>query len=120
MVSEIKHWLQNFFTPRKPRKELHRYWSRPDDGRNQLPGYIKHVERSEFFFSFFKKYAKPQDRVLEIGSNVGRNLNHLFLQGFKNLEGIEISQQAVDAMKETYPEIVKTTPVFVGPVEDII
>lgn len=61
----------------------------------------------------------PQGPILEIGTNAGRNLHHLFKAGFTDLVGIEINPSAVEAMRSFYPELMKI-PVFANPVEDVI
>jgi SAM-dependent methyltransferase len=120
LLHSIKHWFENISTSRKTPDQLHEYWKHPDDGRNQIPGYIAHVERSEFLFSYIKKYADPESKILEIGCNVGRNLNYLFEQGYQKLEGIEISEEAIEAMKKTYPDMAKLISVHQNSVEEII
>lgn len=61
----------------------------------------------------------PHGPILEIGSNAGRNLHHLFKAGFTDLVGIEISPSAVEVLRSFYPDLINV-PVFVSPVEDVI
>ena len=44
-------------------------------------------------------------RILEVGSNVGSQLNGLQKIGFKNLYGIEIQQSAVEISKQNTTNI---------------
>lgn len=105
----------------KSRDELHRYWREPPDGRNLLQDYyLQGKERSQLLVKIMERYAAPNARILEIGCNVGRNLNYLFLAGFKNLEGLEISEKAVELMKQVYPEMARNTKIYTAPVEEII
>ncbi len=67
-----------------------------------------------------EKYADHQSRILEIGCNVGRNLNCLYTAGFRRLEGIEISEEAVELLKQSYPEMGGNSGIHNAPVEDII
>ncbi|MCP3029930.1 class I SAM-dependent methyltransferase [Halobacillus sp. A1] len=103
-------------TERKKLKEIHDYWvksSTPDL-------YAQRVERSEFLTKHVKKYVAKKGKVLEVGCNVGRNLNHLFSHGYKDVTGIEISEQAVKAMKKTYPQLAKKANIIHSPVENVI
>ena len=67
-----------------------------------------------------KRYAAQNAKILEIGCNVGRNLNYLFLVGFKNLEGIELSEKAIQQLKQSYPKMACHTKIYNMPVEEII
>ena len=75
---------------------------------------------AQFFGGASKRYVTPNTRILEIGCNVGRNLNYLFLAGFQNLEGIEISGSAVELLSQSYPEMARYTKIYNMPVEEII
>ncbi len=106
--------------PAKSREELHQYWRQPQDIGNRPQDYISGEDRSQFVVEMVKRYCSPDARILEIGCNVGRNLNYLFLAGFKNLEGIEINGNAVQLLKTTYPEMAQHNKIYNNPVEDII
>lgn len=43
--------------------------------------------------------------ILELGCNVGRNLNFLLNNNFKNLSGIEINMNAIELCKKVYPTL---------------
>jgi SAM-dependent methyltransferase len=66
------------------------------------------------------KHCGQDARILEIGCNAGRNLSYLQRAGYENLTGIEISQQAVDLMRERFPEVARRARILVGPVEQHI
>ena len=104
----------------KGRSELHQYWRQPWDGSNLPQDYLEGKARSQFLVEIIKRYANPDAKILEIGCNVGRNLNYLFLAGFRNLEGIEISEKAVQLFKESYPEMASRIKIYNVPVEEII
>ena len=104
----------------KNRNKLHQYWKSPWDGANLPQNYLMGEARSKFLVNLIKKYAKPDSRILEIGCNVGRNLNYLFRNDFKNLSGIEISDIAVKQLIESYPEMAKIINIYNFPVEKII
>lgn len=89
----------------KSRSDLHQYWKEPWDDPNLPQSYLEGEPRSQFLVEIVKRYAHPNARILEIGCNVGRNLNYLFLAGFKELSGIEISEKAVQLLKQSYPKM---------------
>lgn len=101
---------------KKTMEELHDHWkssSTPDL-------YAPRVERSEFLTKYIRKCIVRNGQILEVGCNVGRNLNYLREQGYQNLSGIEISEEAVMAMKETFPELAEAAHIMNAPVEQII
>ena len=98
---------------------IHNYWRNPKDG-NVPKSYIEWETRSQFLLEIMRRYAAPNAKILEIGCNVGRNLNFLFMNGFTNLEGIEISKDAVKLLEQTYPEMARHTKICNMPVEEII
>lgn len=59
-------------------------------------------------------------KILEIGCNAGRNLNHLFQAGFSDLSGIEINERAVQLLKQSFPEMADHTAIYNAPVEESI
>lgn len=67
-----------------------------------------------------KRYSNSNPNILEIGCNVGQNLNYLFSAGFDKLTGIEISEDAVVLMKKSYPRMAKNAKIINKPVEDAI
>jgi len=67
-----------------------------------------------------EKYASRDARILEPGCNVGRNLNYLFKCGFTNLEGIELSKDALELLKKSYPEMARHITIHDRSIEEII
>ncbi len=98
---------------------IHNYWREPDSG-NLPETYIDGEVKSQFLLEIIQRHAKKNIKVLEIGCNVGRNLNYLYKAGFVNLEGIEISTNAVKLLKQTYPDMANHTKIYNEPVETII
>lgn len=99
------------------REYIHNFWRNPNDS-NKATNYLKGIERSEFLLELIKRYAGKNSRILEIGCNVGRNLNHLYSKGFNNLSGVEINADAVGLMKEYYPKL--KAKIYNNPIEEII
>jgi SAM-dependent methyltransferase len=74
----------------------------------------------QFLHEFWSPQVEPADSVLELGSGPGANLNYLYKLGYKNLKGIEIKQETVDKMNETFPELMTRCEVTVGSLEDVL
>jgi SAM-dependent methyltransferase len=110
--------LSESATPRS-RAELHDYWREPD-AANRAEGYANPIERSEFLLDLLEPFVSRDEPILEIGPNVGRNLEHLRRAGFKHLAGIEISAKALEAMHAVYPDLVPVVKIYNAPVEDVI
>ncbi len=107
---------------KKSRDDLHAYWRKPDDGANDPRQYVSNVNaqrQSEYLVSVVKSFLPPSARILEIGCNAGRNLHHLFAAGFKNLKAIEISRQALDVLRKSFPELA-SVPIINNSVEAAI
>lgn len=86
----------------KSRAELREYWKNPEP-KNQPDKYINHPYRTEYLVGLFERFIDKSYSVLEVGSNVGRNLSGLWEAGYSVLTGIEINDSAVDLMYLTYP-----------------
>ena len=104
----------------KSRAELHSYWKQPWDGSNLPQGYLNGEAKSKFLGEIIKRYAAPDAKILEIGCNVGRNLNYLFSSGFYRIYGIEISENAVDLLKRSFPEMAENVEIYNMAVEEKI
>ena len=101
----------------KPIDEIHRYWENPQDGTNLPTDYISGDKKSEYLLEKIKNYSKEL-KILEIGCNVGRNLNFLYKNGYKTLTGIEISSNALEVMKKTFNDTYKDITIYNLPVEE--
>jgi len=104
----------------RSRAVLHAYWENPWDEGNLPEHYLTPVVRSEFLVQLVQKYISPDAKILEIGCNIGRNLNYLFDAGFKNLQAIEISEAAIKLLRESFPKMASQTEIYNMPVEDVI
>lgn len=104
----------------KDREFLHNYWKNPAD-ENQPERYLAETRngRTELLLDLVRDAGvQPEHSILEIGSNIGRNLNALWKEGFHKLHGIEINGNAVAKMKEFFPDV--RAKMLIGPVEDHI
>ncbi|MBN2186831.1 MAG: class I SAM-dependent methyltransferase [Dehalococcoidia bacterium] len=120
VVSPIYSWATYLTTRHKSREELHQYWIHPWDGTNLPENYLKHGERSTFLLEIVDRCAEAGGTILEIGCNVGRNLNHLFIAGYTKLAAVEISKDTIDLMKQAYPEMARQVKIYNNPIEDVI
>ena len=102
------------------KEELHSYWRHPWDGVNLPQDYLEGEERSKFLVNLVKQYCNSSQSILEIGCNVGRNLNHLFAAGFERLGGVEISEDAVRLLKQVYPEMAGHAQIVNAPAEEAL
>jgi 2-polyprenyl-3-methyl-5-hydroxy-6-metoxy-1,4-benzoquinol methylase len=102
----------------KSKDELQKYWRNSDKMNNNPSGYLHSSERSEYLVSLVKQYVKPDASILELGCNVGRNLNHLWKAGYHNLSGVEINPEALKLMKQNFPHMQVIT--YEGSIEDRI
>ncbi|MFD2046669.1 class I SAM-dependent methyltransferase [Ornithinibacillus salinisoli] len=101
---------------KKTLEEIHNYWI-----NRSLPKlYLNQVKRSEFLTEYIKKYVISSDRILEIGCNAGRNLNHLKQHNYKHLTGIEISEEAIRELKKSFPSLYKNAEIIHAPIENVI
>ncbi len=99
------------------------YWRQPDDGHNLPSSYLSALaahSRSQCLVKVVNKYANPEAKILEPGCNVGRNLNYLFEAGFRKLEGIEISKDAVELLNKSYPEMARHITIHNKSIEEIV
>ena len=65
-------------------------------------------------------HLRTEDRILEVGCNVGRNLSVLLDGGYRHLTGIDINGDAIALLRESYPELAATATLIVSPVEEAI
>lgn len=86
-------------------EELREYWSNPPDDKNKPEAYKEATGRSDYLVSLLEKYGSKKDKIFELGCNVGRNLNHLYINGYKNLESVEINTGALEELRKTFPDM---------------
>lgn len=104
----------------RTREQLHEYWrSAADENAPELYA-TEGDERSEFLVHLVRQHGDIDSSILELGCNVGRNLEHLRAAGFRHLTGVEISQRAIDVMVRTYPELTASADIRVGTLEDTL
>ena len=105
------------------RKDVQSYWSNPVDKPNQPNNYVINKashKYSKVLLREVKKVLRKEDSILELGCNVGRNLNYLYQEGYTNINGIEINKEAVKLMGKAYPNMKSKTKISVGDIESKI
>jgi len=101
--------IKKIFQRKMTLDEVHKYWKNPpkinlpDTYYNSRQG----LKRSYFLENLISNHTDltKNSSILEIGCNVGRNLNLLNEKGFSNLQGIEINSDAIKKMKEYFPDL---------------
>lgn len=95
--------------------DIHDYWRAPPGDGNLPDDYLRvSPRRSELLVRLIRDtVSTPEPSVLELGCNVGRNLECLRREAVAgSLAGIEISDAAVRAMREHYPELAQTARIL--------
>jgi 2-polyprenyl-3-methyl-5-hydroxy-6-metoxy-1,4-benzoquinol methylase len=100
-------------------KEIHGYWRNPGEENHPSTYGRLLIGRSLFLVDKMRQHATPDDRILELGCSVGRNLAFLYHGGFKKLHGVDISEEAVRLMTEIFPEL-KQAQIDVSTIEDLL
>jgi SAM-dependent methyltransferase len=100
------------------RDDLYEFWRQESPEGNFFEA-IDANPRSGTICTALLGLVDTNARILEVGCNVGRNLNHLNKMGFKNLAGIEINPHAVERLRQSYPNL-KDVPVHVGTAESVL
>ena len=100
------------------REKLRRFWQQQRPFGNYFPT-PQTSYRSETIINMLKPWITSEYSILEVGCNVGRNLNHLYMSGFEKLAGIEINENAVQRLRRAYPQL-KSVNVDIGPAEEVL
>ena len=101
------------------REDLYLYLSQEKPDGNFYPSAPQRSSRSQSIINILGPLITKEDRFLEIGCNMGRNLNHLWHAGYCNLRGVEFCEHFVTRLREVYPALAGV-PVDVGPAEVVI
>lgn len=88
-------------------QHLLNYWKEPTDGDNRKEDYADkgNEDRSRFLAKLIDAHCPGARNALEIGCNVGRNLNFLRKNKGISVGGIEINEDALHLMQKTYPDL---------------
>lgn len=95
---------------------VHAFWQEERPEGNYFAA-VGPNARSATILTVLAPFIDESASILEVGCNVGRNLNHLYQCGFKGVAGVEISGPAVERLRSSYEEL-KDVPIYVGPAEE--
>lgn len=104
-------------------EKLLKYWKCPDDNYNEPHRYlfVNLINRSKLINKLLEEiHIFPYHKILELGSNVGRNLSYLYNIGYNHLSMIEISKNALDLGRKTYPKLFEKSNVYLGSIEKVL
>lgn len=105
------------------KKRIQEYFKDPADGLNEPMNYLQPVnwyrtlQLTEIINELYPATDNP--KILEIGTNIGRNLMMLRFDGYTNLHGIELSEEAIRLMREVFP-LSNEFQIHTGEVENLI
>lgn len=97
--------------------DLYKFWAQEQPAGNDPEAYIRPTGRSQALLELVSDLPKGA-RILEVGCNVGRNLAYLHDHGYV-VEGVEISQHAVNLLRKTYPQLADSQ-IHIGPAEHVL
>ena len=89
--------------------DLMTYWACPDDEFNCAADYVAPIERSQYLGELIETHCPNTASALEIGCNVGRNLNYLATEHGMKVAGIEYSDHAIGLLRQTYRSLDEST-----------
>jgi len=112
--------IRNMFIKQASLQECHEYWADPPDLSNPQTNYIQGDEISELVLRIMDEYVERESKVLEIGCNIGRNLNLLNKNGYKELTGVDICGIALELLKTTYNGLSEACELYKSSIEDMI
>jgi len=98
---------------------MHEFWRNPN-APNRPERYLEPIERSRLLLAVVEPDLRPDWTILEIGCNVGRNLEFFREAGAQQLTGIEINGEALALLRESYPELGSMATLINAPIEDVI
>lgn len=99
-----------------PVSQLYDFFSQERPAGHYYPEAPKWSSRSQTIINMLHPVITKECSILEIGCNLGRNLNHLWQNGYRNLYGMEISEHAVKRLRVEYP-CLADVPIDIGPAE---
>jgi len=99
-------------------EDLHDFWRQESPDDNFFVAVDANL-RSGTIVTALQGHIDQQSSILEVGCNVGRNLNHLYRMGYRNLAGVEINPHAVARLRESYPHLADV-PILNGPAEEML
>ncbi|SDQ55001.1 class I SAM-dependent methyltransferase [Natronobacterium texcoconense] len=101
--------------------ETRREWARRSGEYSpEYYAYYGPDETSETIRRILEQFVGRDASVLELGCSSGRHLSHLYDDGFDDLAGIEINDDAFDVMAEHYPDLASEGTFYADAIEDVL
>jgi SAM-dependent methyltransferase len=94
-----------------------------DRSEKYSPTYYAEIgpnEVSETLADVLSHYCTDDAKILEVGCGCGRHLEHLRRNGFEDLAGVDINEDAFDVMADHYPRLAETGTFHTGALEDLL
>jgi len=82
-------------------------WSEGSIGGRRNPDHFVDIKNDEYLLvdEVDERASGYEDIILDLGCNSGRFLNNLYIRGYTNLRGVDISRAALDNMGNVFPEL---------------
>ena len=99
------------------------YWAtRTSAGMDNRPGDYaeKPVAIVDLLHDFWTPEVRPDDEILELGCNVGANLERLRQLGYRRLRGAEINPNALAELPRHFPELATSVDLLQGSFEELL
>ncbi|WP_136688636.1 class I SAM-dependent methyltransferase [Halorhabdus amylolytica] len=75
---------------------------------------------SNSLVTLLEYYVDREASILEVGCSSGRHLAHLQANGFENLTGIDINDDAFAVMADAYPTLADAGTFYTGALENLV
>jgi len=101
--------------------EVRRGWA--TRSREFSPAYYAYYgpnEASEQVRLTLDRLVGPDAAVLELGCSAGRHLAHLHDHGYTNLSGVDINDDAIDVLTESYPALAADGTFYHDAIERVV
>lgn len=101
--------------------DVRKAWA--DRSGEYSPTYYAHYgpdETSELVRATVERYVGRDAQVLEVGCGVGRHLAELVSAGFTGLSGVDVNDDALSVLRETYPELAAVGEFHAGTIEEYV
>lgn len=101
--------------------EVRRQWAeRSGEFSPAYYAYYGPDERSEAVHDILERVVGRDVSVLELGCSSGRHLSYLYDHGFTELAGIELNDDALEVMAESYPDLAADGTFYLDAIEDAV
>ncbi len=77
-------------------------------------------EASEAVISAVEAHLGPDPAILEVGCSSGRHLAALYEAGYTNLTGVELNEEAREAMETSFPALADVASIQYAAIESVV